>query len=79
MTQEVTIAIEEDPRLQVVPCRDDGQASYAHRTRLPRRLAGIKTMSEESARNWTVTYITVICVEILVLLALWWLQAHYTV
>jgi hypothetical protein len=36
-------------------------------------------MSEESARNWTVTYITVICVEILVLLALWWLQTHYTV
>ena len=36
-------------------------------------------MSEESARNWTVTYIAVICVEVLVLLALWWLQTHFTI
>jgi len=36
-------------------------------------------MSEESARNWSVTYVTVIVVEIVVLLALWWLQNHFKV
>ena len=36
-------------------------------------------MSEESARNWTVTYVAVIGVEILALIGLWWLQNHYRV
>jgi len=36
-------------------------------------------MSEASARNWNVTYATVIVVEIVVLLALWWLQNHFKV
>ena len=34
---------------------------------------------EESARNWTVTYISVIVVEILVLLGLFWLQSHFRI
>ena len=36
-------------------------------------------MPEESARNWSVTYISVIIVEILALLGLWWLQNHFRV
>jgi len=36
-------------------------------------------MPQESTRNWSVTYIAVIGVEILSLLALWWLQNHYRV
>lgn len=36
-------------------------------------------MSEESARNWTLTYVTVILVEIVALLALWWLQNQFKV
>ena len=36
-------------------------------------------MKDETARNWTVTYVAVIAVEILVLLGLWWLQSHYRV
>ena len=34
-------------------------------------------MSEESARNWTITYIAVIAVEVAALLALFWLQQHF--
>ena len=34
-------------------------------------------MSDESARNWTRTYISVIAVEVLVLLGLFWLQRHF--
>ena len=34
-------------------------------------------MSHESARNWTITYVSVIAVEVLALLALWWLQNHF--
>jgi hypothetical protein len=34
-------------------------------------------MSEESARNWSVTYIAVIIVEVLALLGLGWLQNHF--
>jgi hypothetical protein len=34
-------------------------------------------MSEDSTRNWSRTYVSVIGVEVLVLLALWWLQRHY--
>jgi hypothetical protein len=33
----------------------------------------------DSTRNWSRTYITVIVVEVLVLLSLWWLQRHYGV
>jgi hypothetical protein len=36
-------------------------------------------MSEESTRNWNITYMTVIVVEILVLLGLGWLQHHFRV
>ena len=36
-------------------------------------------MSEESSRNWTVTYISVIVVEILVLLGLFWLQSRFRI
>ena len=36
-------------------------------------------MSEESTRNWTITYIAVIAVEVAVLLALFWLQQHFRV
>jgi hypothetical protein len=36
-------------------------------------------MSEESTRNWTITYISVIAVEILVLLGLLWLQSRFTI
>jgi hypothetical protein len=34
-------------------------------------------MSEESPRNWTVIYLSVIFVEILVLLGLFWLQRQF--
>jgi hypothetical protein len=34
-------------------------------------------MSDESARNWTRTYISVMAVEVLVLLGLFWLQRHF--
>jgi hypothetical protein len=34
-------------------------------------------MSTDSTRNWTRTYTTVIIVEIITLLCLWWLQRHY--
>lgn len=36
-------------------------------------------MSEESPRNWKVTYISVIFVEILVLLGLFWLQSQFRI
>jgi hypothetical protein len=36
-------------------------------------------MSEESPRNWTVTYISVILVEIVVLLGLFWLQSQFRI
>ena len=36
-----------------------------------------KSMSDESTRNWTRTYVSVIVVEVLVLMGLWWLQSHY--
>jgi hypothetical protein len=34
-------------------------------------------MSDEPGRNWTRTYVTVIAVEILALLGLWWLQSRF--
>ena len=34
-------------------------------------------MSEDSARNWTRTYVSVIVIEALALMGLWWLQSHY--
>jgi cytoskeletal protein RodZ len=34
---------------------------------------------EPSQRNWARTYVSVIVVEVLVLLALWWLQRHFGV
>jgi hypothetical protein len=36
-------------------------------------------MSADSPRNWTRTYISVIVIEVLVLMSLWWLQRHYGV
>jgi cytoskeletal protein RodZ len=36
-------------------------------------------MSTDSTRNWSRTYISVIVIEVLVLLSLWWLQRHYGV
>ena len=36
-------------------------------------------MSEESTRNWSRTYVSVIVVEILVLLGLFWLQSHFRI
>jgi hypothetical protein len=35
-------------------------------------------MSDES-RNWTRTYVSVVAIEALMLLALWWLQGHFGV
>ena len=34
-------------------------------------------MSEESTRNWTRIYVSVIIIEVLALVGLWWLQSHY--
>jgi hypothetical protein len=34
-------------------------------------------MAEESTRNWSRTYVSVIIVEALALMGLWWLQSHY--
>jgi hypothetical protein len=34
-------------------------------------------MSDDSTRNWTRTYISVMAVEVLVLLGLFWLQRHF--
>lgn len=34
-------------------------------------------MSLDSTRNWARTYISVIVIEVLVLMSLWWLQRHY--
>jgi hypothetical protein len=34
-------------------------------------------MKDETERNWTITYVSVIAVEVLALLALWWLQNHF--
>ena len=34
-------------------------------------------MPSQVPRDWKVTYITVIAVEVLVLLGLFWLQSHY--
>jgi hypothetical protein len=31
----------------------------------------------ESTRNWSRTYVSVIIVEVVTLLMLWWLQRHY--
>lgn len=39
----------------------------------------LHSMSEESERNWTPTYISVIAVEILVLLGLMWLQSQFRI
>jgi hypothetical protein len=36
-------------------------------------------MSEESTRNWSRTYVSVIIVEILVLLALFWMQTRFRI
>jgi hypothetical protein len=36
-------------------------------------------MSKDSTRNWTVTYVSVIVVEILVLLGLFWLQRQFRI
>lgn len=36
-------------------------------------------MRVEPARNWTTTYLSVIGVEILVWLALWWLQQGFAI
>ena len=35
------------------------------------------SMSEDSTRNWTRTYVSVIIIEVLALMGLWWLQSHY--
>jgi hypothetical protein len=35
------------------------------------------SMSEDSTRNWTRTYVSVIVIEVLALMGLWWLQSHY--
>ena len=35
------------------------------------------SMSEDSTRNWTRTYVSVIVIEVLALMSLWWLQSHY--
>ncbi len=35
------------------------------------------SMAEESTRNWSRTYVSVIIVEALALMGLWWLQSHY--
>jgi hypothetical protein len=34
-------------------------------------------MPADSPRNWSRTYISVITVEILALLGLWWFQSHF--
>jgi hypothetical protein len=34
-------------------------------------------MSADSTRNWPRTYVAVLVVEVLTLLALFWLQSHY--
>ena len=34
-------------------------------------------MLSDPTRNWTRTYISVIFIEVLVLMGLWWLQRHY--
>jgi hypothetical protein len=34
-------------------------------------------MSDESGRNWNRTYVSVITVELVALLMLWWLQRHF--
>ena len=36
-------------------------------------------MSAAPERNWTLTYVTVLAVEVLVLLALWWFQRLFTI
>ena len=35
------------------------------------------SMSEDSTRNWSRTYVSVIVIELLALMGLWWLQSHY--
>ena len=34
-------------------------------------------MTEDTQRDWTRTYLSVVAVEVLVLLGLWWLQSRY--
>jgi len=34
-------------------------------------------MPADSPRNWTRTYVSVIAIEVLALLGLWWLQRHF--
>ena len=34
-------------------------------------------MNDEAPRNWTRTYLSVIAVEAIVLVALWWLQRRF--
>ena len=34
-------------------------------------------MPTDSTRNWTRTYVSVIVIEVLALMGLWWLQSHY--
>ena len=35
------------------------------------------SMSSDSTRNWSRTYVAVIVTEIVTLMGLWWLQSHY--
>jgi hypothetical protein len=34
-------------------------------------------MTEDTPRDWTRTYLSVVAVEVLMLLGLWWLQSRY--
>ena len=43
------------------------------------RLSHSDTTVEPSPRKWARTYVSVIAVEVVVLLALWWLQRHFGV
>lgn len=36
-------------------------------------------MSTSPQRNWTLTYVKVLAVEVLVLLALWWFQGYFRI
>jgi hypothetical protein len=44
-----------------------------------RRYTADHRMTDESTRNWTITYIAVVVVEAAVLAALFWLQQHFKV
>ena len=45
----------------------------------PQRYTALHLMTDSPRPNWTATYLTVIAVQILVLLALWWLGRHFQV